>query len=76
MPSTSSAAGPAVAGDDDVAWKTMIAAFGALSLSTAATSKKRRLPFLPRIVRTSFLKLSVHKGVKGAIPHGVKIIDG
>jgi hypothetical protein len=63
MPSTSGAAGPAVAGDDDVAWKTMIAAFGALSLSTAATSKKRRLPFLPRIVRTSFLRRCKMTGV-------------
>jgi len=55
MPSTCSAPGLAVVGDNDAAWKTMIASFGALSLSTAATSKKRRLPFLRRNVRTSFL---------------------
>jgi hypothetical protein len=34
----------------------MLAAFGALSLSTAATSKKTRLPFLRRIVKTSFVR--------------------
>ena len=47
---------PAVAGDNDAAWKTMMTAFGALSLSTATAAKKRRLPFLRRIVRTSFLR--------------------
>ncbi|KAH9990944.1 hypothetical protein BJV74DRAFT_836416 [Russula compacta] len=50
------APGPAVAGDNDAAWKTMMAAFGALSLSTATAAKKRRLPFLRRIVRTNFLR--------------------
>jgi hypothetical protein len=34
----------------------MIAAFGALSLSTVSAAKKRRLPFLRRNVRTSFLR--------------------
>lgn len=34
----------------------MIAAFGALSLSTVTAAKKRRLPFLRRNVRTSFLR--------------------
>jgi len=34
----------------------MLAAFGALSVSTAIAAKKRRLPFLRRIVRTSFLR--------------------
>lgn len=56
MLSPCSAPGLAVANDNDAAWKTMIASFGALSLSTAATSKKRRLPFLRRNVRTSFLR--------------------
>jgi hypothetical protein len=53
---TGGAPGPAVDNDNEPAWKTMMAAFGALSLSTAATSKKRRLPFLRRIVRNSFLR--------------------
>lgn len=48
--------GPAGAGDTDAVWKTMIAAFGALSLSTVTAAKKSRLPFLRRIVRTSFLR--------------------
>ena len=48
--------GPAGAGDNDAVWKTMIATFGALSLSTVTVAKKRRLPFLRRIVRTSFLR--------------------
>jgi hypothetical protein len=48
--------GPAGAGDNDAVWKTMIASFGALSLSTVTAAKKRRLPFLRRIVRTSFLR--------------------
>ena len=47
---------PAGAGCDDATWKTMIAAFGALSLSTVTAAKKRRLPFLRRNVRTSFLR--------------------
>lgn len=34
----------------------MIAAFGTLSLSTTAATKKRRLPFLRRIVRNSFFR--------------------
>jgi hypothetical protein len=50
------ALGPASAGDDDAVWKTMIAAFGALSLSTVTAAKKRRLPYLRRNVRTSFLR--------------------
>ncbi len=48
--------GPAGTGDDDAVWKTMITAFGALSLSTVTAAKKRRLPFLRRNVRTSFLR--------------------
>jgi hypothetical protein len=63
MPITSSAHGVAVVNDNDDAWKTMIASFGALSLSTAAISKKRRLPFLRRNVRTSFLRRCKTKGV-------------
>jgi hypothetical protein len=50
------ALGPAGVGDDDAVWKTMITAFGALSLSTVTAAKKRRLPFLRRNVRTSFLR--------------------
>jgi hypothetical protein len=50
------ALGLAGAGDDDAVWKTMIAAFGALSLSTVTAAKKRRLPFLRRLVRASFLR--------------------
>lgn len=50
------ALGPAGADDDDAVWKTMIAAFGALSLSTVTAAKKKRLPFLRRVVRTSFLR--------------------
>jgi hypothetical protein len=63
MPSTSSAHGLAVVNDNDDGWKTMIASFGALSLSTAATSKKRRLPFLRRNVKTSFLRRCKTKGL-------------
>jgi hypothetical protein len=48
--------GPAVDNDNEAAWKIMMAAFGALTLSTAATSKKRRLPFLRRVVRNSFFR--------------------
>ena len=48
------ALGPAGAGEDDATWKTMIATFGALSLSTVTAAKKRRLPFLRRNVRKSF----------------------
>jgi hypothetical protein len=55
-PATGGAPGPALVNDNDAAWKTMMTALGALSLSTAATSKKRRLPFLRRVARTSFLR--------------------
>ena len=48
--------GPGLINDNDAAWKNMIAAFGTLSLSTAPISKKRRLPFLRRVVRASFLR--------------------
>lgn len=51
------------AGDEDAVWKTMIAAFGALSLSTATAAKKRRLSFLRRIVRTSFLRRCQRMGL-------------
>lgn len=57
------ALGPAGAGDDDAVWKTMIAAFGALSLSTVTAAKKRRLPFLPRNVRKTFRCLCKTKGL-------------
>jgi hypothetical protein len=50
------APGPGLTGDDDAAWKSMITAFGALSLSTIVAAKKRRLPFLRRIVRNSFFR--------------------
>jgi hypothetical protein len=48
--------GPGVTGDNGAAWKPMIAAFGALSLSTTAAAKKRCLPFLRRVVKNSLLR--------------------
>jgi hypothetical protein len=50
------APGSDVIGGDGAAWKPMIAALGALSLSTTAAAKKSRLPFLRRVVRNSFLR--------------------
>ena len=52
-----------VADDDDAPWKTMMAAFGTLSLSVAAAAQKRRLPFLRRIVRTSFRRRCQRTGI-------------
>jgi hypothetical protein len=49
-------AGPDITGDNGAAWKPMIEAFGALSLSTIAAAKKKRLPFLRRVVRNSFFR--------------------
>ncbi|KAI0251947.1 hypothetical protein BJV78DRAFT_400963 [Lactifluus subvellereus] len=50
------APGPGVTDDYRAAWKPMLEAFGTLSLSTTAATKKRRLPFLRRIVRNSFFR--------------------
>ncbi|KAH9968247.1 hypothetical protein BC827DRAFT_487818 [Russula dissimulans] len=55
--------GPTVAGHNDAECEAMLAAFGALSLSTAIAAKKRRLPFLRRIVRTSFFRRCRMMGV-------------
>lgn len=54
---------PASACGDDTAWKNMVTTFGALSLSTATVAKKRRLPFLRRIVRTSFRRRCQIRGL-------------
>ncbi|KAI0305170.1 hypothetical protein B0F90DRAFT_1167705 [Multifurca ochricompacta] len=48
---------------DNAPWKAMTAAFGALSLSTTAAAKKRHLPFLRRIVRSSFHRRCQKRGL-------------
>jgi hypothetical protein len=52
-----------VTDDEDAPWRTMMAAFGTLSLSVAAASQKRRLPFLRRIVKTSFRRRCQRMGI-------------
>ncbi|KAF8273700.1 hypothetical protein EI94DRAFT_1782910 [Lactarius quietus] len=49
--------------DEDAPWRTMMAAFGTLSLSVAAASQKRRLPFLRRVVKTSFRRRCQRTGI-------------
>ncbi|KAH9161399.1 hypothetical protein EDB89DRAFT_733538 [Lactarius sanguifluus] len=48
---------------DDAPWRTMMAAFGTLSLSVAAAAHKRRLPFLRRVVKTSFRRRCQRTGI-------------
>lgn len=52
-----------VTGDEDAPWRSMIAAFGTLSLSVAAAAQKCRLPFLRRVVKTSFRRRCQRKGI-------------
>ncbi|KAI9458835.1 hypothetical protein BJY52DRAFT_397253 [Lactarius psammicola] len=52
-----------VADDDDAPWRTMMAAFGTLSLSVAAAAQKKRLPFLRRVVKTSFRRRCQRTGI-------------
>ncbi len=56
-----------VADADDAPWRTMIAAFGTLSLSVAAAAKQRRLPFLRRVVKTSFRRRCQRMGIMDSI---------
>lgn len=52
-----------VADDEDAPWRTMMAAFGTLSLSVAAAAQKSRLPFLRRVVKTSFRRRCQRMGI-------------
>lgn len=48
---------------EDAPWRTMMAAFGMLSLSVAAAAQKWRLPFLRRVVKTSFRRRCQRMGI-------------
>lgn len=52
-----------VTDDEDAPWRTMMAAFGTLSLSVAAAAQKCRLPFLRRVVKTSFRRRCQRMGI-------------
>jgi hypothetical protein len=52
-----------VTDNEDAPWRTMMAAFGTLSLSVAAAAQKCRLPFLRRIVKTSFRRRCQRMGI-------------
>jgi hypothetical protein len=52
-----------VTNDEDAPWRTMMAAFETLSLSVAAAAQKKRLPFLRRVVKTSFRRRCHRMGI-------------